>query len=458
MSKFKLFFLTTLSAITSLFCLKSTVAKADSYYSNVLDDFLNSQVFDDSQFPYEQAVSDYSNATISLIDLKENQRNELIIYVYNPTGIAIATHVNISQTIQDPKFISYELTCVSSSDKNVLQKYRVNGLMANSNIEIRNYLISSIFRKGFNIPGELLPDNNGQTSYEIAYSVGKLYQVTRDGYISKEQKIIEITEKFIGNILYDETSVNIFVGTTHQNINFVSFNTNMAMDDLYEVELNYDTYDYTVLYKLPIFESGYFDENTEKYSNKTEVRNRVITSEDEDSYWISKNHKMKRIAKTSDLLDSKSEYYDKEFSKYKKKNELSKFAWTLFFFEADYEKNIIYNEMDGQIFRINTTVARDITFLRLKFISDGIVFDLGVVDDISSGNVHPLTADSQNILLALLILIIIACMIITLFPQILNAILSILKSLIKLIIKTIKAPFKLIKRLFTSHGKKNRKY
>lgn len=391
---------------------KDSSALASSSYSDIMEDLSNADNFDISSYPYEEIKSDYSSGGISLIDFKENARDELIAYVYNPTGKATAIRINLSLTIENPVYNGYSLSLVSSNSKNTLQKYVVNNLTVNKDLEIRSYLISSIFRAPYPIKGEELPDDNGQTNQAISYSVGKMYRVANEQCTVREQKIVTITDKFLGNILYEDKAINIFVGTTKQDVSFVTFNTDMPIDDLYEIEMDYDIYDYTILYKIPSGHSGYYDENTLKYSNKVEVRNRVITSEDEmdvdEGWWTNKSHKMKLIGKNSELLDKNHENYDKTFASYQKRNELDKYEWSIFFYSCDYEKYVVENSMlNGQIYRINSKQIKEMTILRLKFISDGVVYNLGAIDDVSTGPRDPLTPDSKNWLKALILFLVI---------------------------------------------------
>ena len=412
------------------------VARAESItYSGVMEDLKKDTSFNPGNYPTK--ADDYS---LQIIQLAESSDKELFVYVYQPSGKAKnfkASSINISTTINDSiSYLNYKLELLNSNG--VFYKYKVSGLMVKDE-SVRYYAISSIYR-----PFDESIDkqaSGGNTVTEVNYAVNKQYcfgEINGKPYVNcVDIETIVVTDKFVGFVRYPD-GFKLYVGACDSH--FVAFNTNKPMDKLLEADVYYTTQEYSSSWAAFVGENETFGDKADKYaylkySDKVEHTGGGL---------FAGTYKWDRIQTVDDFI--KNEDREQIFSgavidvKISSKltdaalNELKGKKWVLRFTETD------YTLWSGQgSYGTFSTIVGDVTILRLKFETDGITYNLGVIDNKQSGSKDPSNETDIDISLnkrgkMILYLLMLILLIILLAP--------ILPYIIRLVVWIITLPFK----------------
>lgn len=355
MKKILLSFLLIVTCLfSSVFCLGNNFTFAETKeYSNVIDDLQKDKNFNKENYPINN--EDYA---LQVIQIAESAEQELFIYVYQPCTDKklTVTSINISTTIgENLSFYNYLLTYINSED--TLFKYKVNGLKISTE-EKRYYEISSIFRawnKDIDKPADKITNN---TIDEISYKVGKAYTFNGNDLICQDIETIEVASKYIGFVRYRD---GFILERDSCDSHFVAFSTDKKIDKLIQVEMS--------------FVAEYIDEVFPSKNNTTKL-NLVLSEEDNFSYmplW-NKNILRNRIVTVSEFLSDenlKEEYIQNLVDK----------EWVLRFYESSYSyANSMYFPQN------NYTRVSEVTLLRFKFETEGVTYNLGVVDNKQTGS------------------------------------------------------------------------
>lgn len=431
-----------LLAFITVFCTVITTvqtpvfARAESItYSGVMDDLKKDTSFKPENYPTK--TDDYS---LKIIQLAESVNKELFVYVYQPSGKAKdfkASSINISTTINDSiSYLNYKLELLNSNG--VFYKYKVSGLTVKDE-SVRYYAISSIYR-----PFDESIDkqaSGGNTVTEVNYAVNKQYcfgEINGKPYVNcVDIETIVVTDKFVGFVRYPD-GFKLYVGACDSH--FVAFNTNKPMDKLLEADVYYTTQEYSSSWAAFVGENETFGKKADnyaylKYTDKVEHTG---------GGWFAGTYKWDRIQTVDDFI--KNEDREQIFSgavidvKISSKltdaalNELKGKKWVLRFTETD------YTLWSGQgTYGTFSTIVGDVTILRLKFETDGITYNLGVIDNKQSGSKDPSNETDIDISLnkrgkMILYLLMLILLIILLAP--------ILPYIIRLVVWIITLPFK----------------
>jgi len=380
----------------SVYVLAATTSATD-----VLDDLKADSKFSASDFPV--VLGDYS---LQVITLAESLDSELFVYVYQPSGeekdftassINISTNDVSASTANDTiRYYNYKLIKLSSNG--TLYKYLVEDFTVTSD-EKRYYSISSIYRP-FNSEIDEQADYDNKIS-EMSYSVSKEWCIaTEDGETVIESVDIEtitITDKFVGFVRYQggvELSAGAFLGgitASECDCHFVAFNTDKDIDKLLEADIYYNSQTFMEGSKTSMpSEYGDVEENY-AYLTYTQVGSYIGEGLFPSSYtW-------NRIQTVEDFLagDSlKGTVYEGFLINLGTETELTDEGkealegkkWMVFFAETEHSYNASTEYFNG-------THVTDVTILRLKFISDGITYNLGVIDNKQTGSEEPSNTD-----------------------------------------------------------------
>ena len=412
------------------------VARAESItYSGVMEDLKKDTSFNPGNYPTK--ADDYS---LQIIQLAESSDKELFVYLYQPSGKAKnfkASSINISTTINDSiSYLNYKLELLNSNG--VFYKYKVSGLTVKDE-SVRYYAISSIYR-----PFDESIDkqaSGGNTVTEVNYAVNKQYcfgEINGKPYVNcVDIETIVVTDKFVGFVRYPD-GFKLYVGACDSH--FVAFNTNKPMDKLLEADVYYTTQEYSSSWAAFVGENETFGDKADKYaylkySDKVEHTGGGL---------FAGTYKWDRIQTVDDFI--KNEDREQIFSgavidvKISSKltdaalNELKGKKWVLRFTETD------YTLWSGQgSYGTFSTIVGDVTILRLKFETDGITYNLGVIDNKQSGSKDPSNETDIDISLnkrgkMILYLLMLILLIILLAP--------ILPYIIRLVVWIITLPFK----------------
>ena len=423
------------------------VARAESItYSGVMEDLKKDTSFKPENYPSK--ADDYS---LQIIQLAESSDKELFVYVYQPSGKVKdfkASSINISTTINDSiSYLNHKLELLNSNG--VFYKYKVKGLTVKDE-SVRYYAISSIYR-----PFDESIDkqaSGGNTVTEVNYAVNKQYcfgEINGKPYVNcVDIETIVVTDKFVGFVRYPD-GFKLYVGACDSH--FVAFNTNKPMDKLLEADVYYTTqsYDWSSVPFVGVKET--FGDKADKYAY-LKYTDKV---EHTGGGLFAGTYKWDRIQTVDDFI--KNEDREQIFSgavidvKISSKltdaalNELKGKKWVLRFTETD------YTLWSGQgTYGTFSTIVGDVTILRLKFETDGITYNLGVIDNKQSGSKDPSNETDIDIslnkrgkmILYLLMLILLIILLAPILPYVLQAIVWI----ISLPFKGISAAVKSTKR------------
>ena len=408
---------------------KQFTTKAEGY-SGVLQDLRKDESFQTENYPLSE--NDYS---LQLIQIAESTEKELFLYVYQPSGETknfTASSVNISATINDEiSFLTYRLQKIDSSG--TLYKYKVLNFTVKSE-PTRYYVISSIYRP-FDESIDT-PASGGNTVTEVNFAVNKQYtfgKINGREYVNcVDIETIEITDKFVGFVRY-ENGFNLYASACDSH--FVAFDTDKRIDRLLEADVYYTTQKYRWSFINFVGEKETFGEKEDKYAylkytdkaehtgdglfagtykwDRIESVEKFTGNEDKTKIFKSQGDDKSAVTLTDETL-----------------NELKGKKWVLRFTETDY---IVQSGGMTGATTANSTLVGDVTILRLKFVTDGITYNLGVIDNKQTGSRDPsnepggfggsgcVTADGKKLLYAisgLIALIILA----PLLPMVVNGI------------------------------------
>lgn len=403
------------------------VARAESItYSGVMEDLKKDTSFNPGNYPTK--ADDYS---LQIIQLAESVNKELFVYVYQPSGKSKnlkASSINISTTINDSiSFLNYKLELLNCSG--VFYKYKVKDLTVKDDAA-RYYAISSIYR-----PFDESIDkqaSGGNTVTEVNYAVNKQYcfgEINGKPYVNcVDIETIVVTDKFVGFVRYMD-GFKLYVGACDSH--FVAFNTDKPIDKLLEADVYYTTQEYGWSVTAFVGESEEFGKKADKYAY-LKYTDKV---EHTGGGLFAGTYKWDRIQTVDDFIkgENRENIYHGAIIDVKASskltdaalNELKGKKWVLRFAETSY----YLNGGQGSTVSLSTLVG-DVTILRLKFETDGITYNLGVIDNKQTGGKEPSNETDIDIslnkrgkmILYLLMLILLIILLAPILPYVLQAI------------------------------------
>ena len=423
------------------------IARAESIeYSGVLDDLKKDASFQESNYP--ERPTDYS---LNIIQIAESVNKELFVYVYQPSAARkniTACSINISTTINDAiSFMNYKLDLLNSSG--VFYKYKVRDFVVKDE-PTRYYAITSIYR-----PFDESIDagtGNDNTITEVNYAVNKQYcfgTINGNPYVNcVDIETIVVTDKFVGFVRYMD-GFKLYVGACDSH--FVAFNTDKPMDKLLEADVYYTTQAYSSAWVMFAGTREEFGEKADnyaylKYTDKVEHNGGGL---------FAGTYTWERIQTVEDFIanENRDNIYHGAIIDVKYSTKLTDAAmqelqgkrWVLRFAETDYTF-----WTGDSAYGTFATIVGDVTILRLKFETDGITYNLGVIDNKQTGGKEPSNETEIEVtlnkrgktLLWLLLLILLIVLLAPVLPYVLRAIVW----LISLPFKAIAAIVKAIKR------------
>ena len=427
-------------------------AESKITYSVVLDDLQKDGSFDESFYPVSEG--DYS---LKLIQIAESADGELFLYVYQPSGQAKnlkASSINISTTINDEiSYRNYKVRLLNSSG--VFYKYIVQDFTVLSE-PTRYYAIISIYR-----PFDESIDNqaeHGNTLTEVNYPVNKQYcfsEINGKPYCNVvDIETITITDKFVGFVRYMD-GFKLYVGACDSH--FVAFNTDKPIDKLLEADVYYTTQKYSYSFVTFVGENHTFGEKSDeyaylKYTDKVEHSGGGLFA---GTYKWDRIETVEQFIAENDLMQNVYSGAIIDVNVANKITDEGKAAlqskkWVLRFSETSYS----LNSGAGSVTSFSTMVG-DVTILRLKFETDGITYNLGVIDNKQTGGDKPINEEEIKpeinergkwIIIAV-ILIVALILLAPLLPVIISFLLKAIAWIFKSLLWLIAAPFKLIKAI-----------
>ncbi len=409
--------------------------------SGVIEDLSKDASFNAANYPSN--AKDYS---LSVMQLAESTDKELFVYVYQPSGDKVkASSINISTTINDDiSFFNYSLELLNF--EGTLFQYKVTGFEVKKD-PVRYYAISSIYRPFDAGIGDEKSGNN--TINEVNYAVNKQYcfgEINGKPYVScVDIETIVITDKFVGFVRYKD-GFKLYVGACDSH--FVAFNTDKPIDKLLEADVYYTSQPYSWLYAIGVGQNETFGEKKDnyaylKYTDKVEHTG--------DGFFAG-TYKWDRIQTVDDFINAENRedvYHGavldvKVSSKLTGEalNELKGKKWVLRFVETAYSLSGGANGSTST----KSTLIGNVTILRLKFETDGITYNLGVIDNKQTGSTESSNSTDIKVepnatgkgILYLILFVLLLVMLAPLLPYVLNVIIFIVSLPIKLVSEIIK--------------------
>ena len=410
-----------------------TLASAESAYTSVMQDLEKGGV---SEADYPIDNKDYS---IKVIQIAESTGGELFVYTYQPRQTAeklVATCINMGLSEEldedlpaDPnggsgegsdngnesggdnsgniggngggiggseggggggggsrpasytrtaaragvKTKLYDLSLVSS--QGVFCKYLVKDITV-STAAVRYYNITSIYRKYIDGIDEITTGAtvNGQIINETAFAVGNLYIAKTDEngevtYESRTTETIEVTDKYCGYIRYPN---GFSLLNSSCDSWYVAFSTDRKMEYLLEADVRYISQDFWGDWE----KRGGALWGSEEATNDVTTGYSYIKCTDEagnnPTWLLGHKYEWKRI-------ETAAHFCSNESLSDSAKAEIQAKKWVLRFKETDYKK--LDMDLFGNHYQEWRTKVSEVTILRLKFETDGKVYNLGVVDN-----------------------------------------------------------------------------
>ena len=236
---------------------------------------------------------------------------------------------------------------------------------------VRFYNIASIYREW--LKGIDAETGNDTTKNSVAFFVGKLYTaITKDGeisYICENRKVVRILDPFWGFQRYTD---GFFLKTTGCDGHYVAFSTDWQIDELYEADVTYQSRGVHRYYNLWEGSGTRYDEWKAQYAFLTDDQEFIK----ERTGWLwgseakyNRIQSIKKFIESEDLTDET-------------KANLNGKQWVLRFAETDYNYN--YDSRCGDWSEVS-----NVAVLRLKFKSEGVVYNLGTVSDKGTESPNP---------------------------------------------------------------------
>ena len=429
--------------------------------SNVLDDLRLDESFNKENYPINN--SDYG---LYVFQIAESTDGELLIYVYQPcvNKDFRAISLNLSTTINDDiSYVNYTLTYLNSEE--TLYKYKVNDFSVSSD-EVRYYSITQIMRAYDSAIDN--PNDYDNTTSEVPCSVRKqwkFFELNGKPCVDcLDIETITVTSKYVGFVRYYNGGIfQSFAYPSHTDCHFVAFSTDRKIEELYEadVQWSYQSWKYLLI-------DGADDERYDETLGTSYTSDVTTLYADEvvssgSSLIFADRFSFNRIQSVSDLLSEEDKIqvlYDGAFVKINGNTAFSQSAktalknkqWVLRFKETPYTTSS--GQAEGTEW-ITATKVSDVIILRLKFKTNGVVYNLGVIDNKQTGSDTPsgetkvsveLSEEFKDFLKILLIIvgIVVLCV---LLPYVLK--------FVGFILKIVFAPFRL---LFRSRSGSKQKY
>ena len=417
-----------------------TVEAVENSYSNVLDDLQNDPNFNPDHYPDDSFDHD-----LKLIQIAESTAGELFLYVYQPSGKAqtlAATAVSISLT-EDEDFSPdrYPVTLINT--EGVFSKYKVESLVIPEGTE-HKYIIPAIYRGYYYaIDGEPPSDN---TINEMACSVGQSWTVSYANnsvsYKMESEDYIFVTSKHVGFARYSDAQ-NLWT-TSSTDSHYVAFSTDKPIDDLLEVDIKFKYDTLHSFYKetyLP-----YKEERWEEIVDSGEIKRTISKDElfESNNSIFMPDYEYKRIQTVDELLLVEGAYMDSNAQDNLKGKE-----WVLRFYESGY--GTVHNSTTAyESWRTESTNVTEVVLLRMKFKYDGDVYNLGVVDNVQSGDNNPDWESEPEWLekimsiLAIIVIVLVALVVFGPLKALFDVLVSGLKFIISLMLGILQLPFRLL--------------
>ena len=185
--------------------------------------------------------------------ISESEKN-VYVYIYNRTGysnydkVSLAYYYGEAQycpSLDSRDLVWEEMTIqlVSFDSTSMLQKYLIKELSFEGNTQFRSVYVREIY------------NNKNRQEQSYIFSVGMVYQYnpnTRQSKVDTEETIV-VTRKKVAYEIYPQAENGI---DSIWQRSYVAFSTDKKMDDLIEVKLKYNGFNYSAYTNIPLNSSS----------------------------------------------------------------------------------------------------------------------------------------------------------------------------------------------------------
>ena len=436
--------------------MRPLTAVAEDTYTDALDDLKADYSFDTSQ--WEQMENDYS---LQLITIAESVNNELFVYVYQPYGYSeeyYATYIRLSTTI-DESIMPRDHKLIYLNHNGVFYKYKVDDYTVTQD-SVRYYVVVQLMRSFISHYDQQADYDN--TISAVPYNVSRQYKFTtvngKTSISALDIETIVITDKLVGHVRH-QTEQLFQIKTNY--MHFVAFRCDHDIDDLLEADVSFVTQRYHKNV-LTGYDYGTPDENVITLYAENEHEVKYGFGNTQKAVW-------NEIQSVDDFISSNDinsiystalvNVYQAEKLTEQAKNDLRNMDWVLQFYQVD-ETTLrqIFGPAAGLTTDHNGVNVTDVTILRLKFVTNGLEYNLGVVDNKQTGSDKPSNeskvvvtpAEGSGWLWSLIGIALLVLLVVVLWPAV--------PYIAKFLIWIIALPFKAIAALFRGISNYNRNH
>ena len=458
-------FLLVFTVLEFLFSAFSITASAEATgYTNVLTDLQKDSNFNPDNYPAKE-----DDTSVQVIHIAEGENGELFIYVYQPCDAKKdykAKFINMS--LQNPveKNLTYKLYSLTWLNSNgVFDKYIVNDFTVSSSAE-RYYNIATVYRP-FDSEVDDVPeavDTIQCKGYEVGQYWKTYYYNNVLFYEAKHIDVVEIDIQATGTVRYTE---GWKFYTDMCDVHYVAFSIeNYNVEQIYDADITYTLNSYE---KSTIYTVG-GGTTTKLVSSETKDRDYLsaneVGSNDADG-WFGTKYTWFRITDVANFKKQSEDDANDTFSEEELAG-LDKAQFVFRFTETEYR---VVSSPDASV--VYYSEAENIGVLRLHFLSEGKIYNLGCVSDlVGTDNIPELVVDVMDNIenmeiwekLYALLCLIIFLIILSFFFAPIKAVLKVIWEGIKFIFSMLWAivtlPIQLIQQAFSKdkpHRKRKRR-
>ena len=439
--------------LLSAFAVRANAATVQ--YSSALEDLEKDENFDAAQYPEIEGSAD-----IKVVHIAEGADGELLVYTYQPgnrSNHRKARYINMSlQTASDKdlQYKLYSLTWLNSDG--VFDKYVVNGFLI-TNEPYRNYTIASVYR----IYDDTVDASSDCESIDsVQYKALPVAQTWCLYYLNDQLvyemehiNVVKITVYATGSVLY-RNGFKLYQDRCDSH--YVAFSVdNFNVDKIYDADIRYTLIDYATTTYATTGTTHTEVTGTQTIEKKL---SHLETGSNEGDGLLGKKYIWNRISTVEDFIRECEEDANSEFST----EELVGLNQSQFVFRFVETPNEISIALGSQVDEYSE--VSEIGILRLHFLSEGKVYNLGVVGDLVGSDSDPemvvdLLDDMQNaledswqkIIMLLGIILLLAFLgpfVTPLLSVLINILWFAIKAAFSAVLWVLGLPFRLIGRLF----------
>ncbi len=433
-------------------------------YTNVLTDLQKDSSFNPDNYPAKE-----NDTSVKVIHIAEGENGELFIYVYQPCDAKKdykAKFINMSLQNPEEKNLEYKLYSLTWLNSNgVFDKYIVNDFTVSSSAE-RYYNIATVYRP-FDSEVDKVPEAVDTIQCK-GFAVGQYWRAYWYNnvlmYEARKIDIVDIDIQATGTVRYTE-GFKLYIDSCDSH--YVAFSiANYNVERIYDADITYTINNYE---KSTVYTVG-GGTSTKLVSSETKEREylseKEVGSNDGDG-WLGKKYSWYRITDVATFKKQVEEDSNDTFSQ-EELDGLAKSQFVFRFAETEYR---LVSSPNASVSYYSEAV--NIGVLRLHFLSEGKIYNLGCVSDlVGTDNKPELTVDLlDNIenmeiweklyaLLCLIVFLIILSFFFSPIKAVLKVIWEGIKFIFSMLWAIITLPIQLIQQVFAKdkpHRKRKRR-